>query len=166
MPVCNAVLLKEPLISSGSDYSLVGDLRDPDIAVGAGILHGDAPVRSIRLRAEHLHVSAEADHAGGDAGIPKRLHDHIARVALSNAAEIDLHALGQRDRAGVRTQGNATIVHMFQQRRKLRIIGNPVFARREAPCAQNRIDGNVEHAVCLRAPVQSVFQKRLRIGRK
>ena len=56
-------------------------------------LNGYAPCRTVRFRAECLHIAAEIDHAVFNAVFLKNLHDTAGRIPLCNTAKINLRII-------------------------------------------------------------------------
>ena len=149
-----AVLDEEALVGAGGDHGGLAHGEDADKARGVvRILHGDVPVRPVRLETEGLDVTAEGDDAARHADVAHGADGVVGGAALGHRAEADLRPGGEGHGvgAGAREAGQRHLVvgaadEILPQ---LFIRGHVVAAAVEAPALDNGVDGQVERAAGL-----------------
>ena len=148
MAVADAVLLKKPLVVPGGHDRLAAlePQRQLDIRRILRILDADAPVASVRLRADGLNARAEGENAA-DAGVLHFFAAEIGREALGDGAEVELHAVGECD--DVARDRNLVQADRPAQGGELRFVRYPVFPGRKAPGEGGVVEADIEGATGL-----------------
>ena len=124
-------------VDDGYDADRTAAVRDGHEAGGDAavrlvrILYADAVCRSIRLRPNGVDIAAEIQHCA--AAPPTHQCRHlVCNVALGDAAEVNLHSSGQRNRV-VLAQRELLVVHQRQGGDSLLIGRHAVRAAGEVP---------------------------------
>ena len=117
-------------VDDGYDADRTAAVRDGHEAGGDAavrlvrILYADAVCRSIRLRPNGVDIAAEIQHCA--AAPPTHQCRHlVCNVALGDAAEVNLHSSGQRNRV-VLAQRELLVVHQRQRGKALLVSRHTV----------------------------------------
>ena len=101
--VAHAVFLKAALVHAGGHDERIRRRHDAKIALRiAGVFNSDTPVAAVALFSHDEHIAAEVERRRGDALFFKLRAQKIRRVALCDAAEVELRAAGECDQIAVR----------------------------------------------------------------
>ena len=138
-------------------------------AVFAGSVGSWIPISqavSPRRRAQAVDAAAaEVDQGRGDAPLAQQRHDAVHRVALADAAEVELDAGAvEADRPGGAVQLDVPVADDGERPGELVLGGHAALVAEEAPGLHERPHGDVEGPVRLAAPAQALGQEVEELG--
>ena len=143
MVVAHAVFLKAALIDAGGHHEGVRRRQHAEKFRWVGrVLDRDAPVAAVRLRAEQPDVAAEVDDRTRYVELCEDGAYRVARIALGDAAEVELRAVREGDRIAVHRQLFQTDVR--EQRGQLLVRRHARRVAGEVPCVHHGRDGRIE----------------------
>ncbi len=150
MVIAHAVFFKIALVHTGGHNEFVRRRYDAKVALRVRrVLDGDAPIAAVGLSPHDEHITAEVECRGRDALLFKLRAQKIRRVALGDAAEVELRAVQKRDRPAVRRffERDLAAARMTQQFFELVCGRHAALILRKAPRVEHRGERRVERAV-------------------
>ena len=145
---------EKALITAACDNCRLTHRHNAEIACGVvRVLHGNVPVRAVRLQAEGLHIAAERDDAACHTGLTHGLNGVVSRTALCHSGKAQLTGRrdGNRERAGGRELRQHKLIEAEagQILRNLSVCRHVIFPVKKAPALIQRINRQIQRALAL-----------------
>ena len=159
--IFHAVLFEIPLIAARSNNRPVGRRENAEIIIlRFRTLHGNTPFAAIRFRADNLNVSTEVDEPARHTAFPVNIRNSAGCITLCDSAEVNFHAvLGKADGCAVLVVKDIIGIGQRKEAFDRVIRRNRIISGCKTPGVHDRINCDVENAVCAVIQIQRAFQQ-------